>query len=576
VNLHDAIRYAYTLLPPPLAALPAKYHAPISLLLHSLSTGLLASRLAELLELDEYSTLSFLLGLTHDVHQKLVGDGLSTLKAAKIYVRARLDELGLSEYAGNIEDALEVDACGRGTPIRGLPEEVAGICHIADMAQGRMEGPALLYWLRENVGSLDGDLTVRFYSVMTPQPFARAYIMARLYQRHIAGKEHVALTSPWGLYVIAYRDELPEILEASWDELRIDPLIPYEDILGYEEERKGVDASLGSSKIRLAGDELKKGLWSTFARMFYRGVADPLSPVLPRDVEGLFVNIEFADVDFRELKPGESFRCGFCGLPHLAEQSLVTNMYGKISGAKVTTEKWNRFMPAHIRVKAWDSRGQRKAGIGMCPLCTLDAVAVRESGLTGRIDGFVSLSIPKPVPAALLGVLGGMLRARKRLRPLRMGEAGELQGILSGFTHEGLVVDYSTATVATAREVPEPKTENMFAKNRAGELRYLGVLLQLGLYPLKFLPGLDAGSPDRLLTTTVTFPALDFPVTGKKYSLLAPWAASLATAAGSLERSRGMAALRGEPLHAPLHLLSLDKGAYDRVSGMLREIGVRP
>ena len=565
----DPVEAVYSLVPPPLSSLPAKYHAPISLGLHSLSSGLVSQGLVRLAELDGYSDLALLLGLTHDVHQKLVHDGLATLRAAKRYLRDRLDALGLAEYWRYVDDALERDACGKGAPVPGLPRELGVACHIGDMAQGRLEGLSLLYWLREKVKEVSQDLTVRFYSVMIPQPFARAYAMLRIYRNHIASTDHIALASPWGLYVITYEDELPEVIEASWDELRIDPIIDYKEIV----ELEGNRSSAKINGVVVSRDEARNRLWSRFARMFYKREAlsdQPQYPSLPVEVEGLFINIRFTDLDFKPISPGESNICGLCGMPHRKSDSLPITMYGtkqsgKISGIRVTPEKWNRFLPAHLKVKTWDSRGPWKRGIGMCPLCTLDAVAVRQlfHGSRRAIDGFLSLSLAKPVPVWLLNVLGQALRERSSITT-GLPAAGPGEG-------EGLVLDYATATAATIN-VPKPTTENMFGYR---ELSHIGKLLSLGLYPLKFLPGLDTSAPDRLLTTTVTFQALDFPVTGKSRSALVPWVVKLVEVAGGLERSRGMEPLMDRPEHAPLHLLSLRKDAYDHVSTLLREVGVR-
>ena len=562
----DRIRVAYTTLPPPLASIPAKYHAPISLLLHSLSTGWIAAELARLAELEEEAELSFLLGFMHDIHQKLVADGLATLKTAKQYVRAKLEELGLDEYSKYVEQALEIDACGKERPIRGKPKELATICHIGDMAQGRFEAISLLYWLREKLKTIHPDLVARFYSVMLPQPFARSYAMIRIYQEYIEQKEHLALASPWGLFVITYEDELPEVIEASWDDLRIDPIIDYQEILAAE--RKGKSVKIGN--ISISGDEAKQRLWSRFARMFYttNSIVDdtPLYPVLPEEVKGLFINIEFTDIEFKSIPLGDTFTCGLCGLRHHEETTLVVNMYTKISGINVKTEKWNRFMPAHIKVKAWDSKGQWKNRIGMCPLCTLDAIGIRKTGFTrNRIDGFIILTIAKPVPVEVAKMAGRALRQRHSLGGYDTLWKASLQGI---------VLDYNTASIATADDVPEPTTENMFSKRgRPGELYALGELVLHGFYPLKYLPAFDSTIPDRLLVTVHTFPALDFPVTSKHYASLVPWVASLLRSAGALERNKGLPSLSVRPEFSPLYLLSHDKSLYDYVSDTLRKIG---
>ena len=557
----DRIKIAYTLLPPPLSAIPAKYHAPISLLLHSLSTGLIAEEIARLAEVEDLREKAFLLGVTHDIHQKLVEDGLASLKTAKNYIREKLDEFGYLDYQRYIDDALENDMCGKRNPVRGLPKELASICHIGDMAQGRLEGLALLYWLREQIKKLHPDLTARFYSVMIPQVFARSYIMRRIYQKHIADTEHLALASPWGLYVITYKDELPEVLEVSWDELRIDKeLIPYGEIKEVEDSKK----SATINKISISGDEAKNRLWSRFARMFYpvhllSGDA-PIYPILPAEISGLFVNVEFTDVEFKDVSREDIHTCALCGLPHLAEQSIVTNMFPKIAGASLTTEKWNRFMPAHIKVKAWDSRGQWKNKIGLCLLCTLEALSLRNSGFEGKLEGVLTVSISKPIPVGFLDYLGRVVVESDNINKpegLGRGEPGRL------------VLDYSSATISV-QNVPKPETESLF-RHRDNWGRYvdgvfvrIGKLVSWGIYPVKFLPSIDTSIVDRPVITPYNFPILDFPVTSKEYEYLLPWIGPLLATVGKIDRSEALQYLEFRPEHAPLVLLTLNKSKYKK------------
>ena len=564
-RVQEAVQIAYHFIPPPLSALPAKYHAPISLLLHSLSTALISHRLAEILEADHDEELAYLLGLTHDLHQKLVEDGLASLKKAKIYIKEKLDEIGKIDYYKYVEKALEADACGKEKPVRGMPRSLSTICHIADMAHGRIEAMELLYWLKEKVKSLDKQLTVRFYSVMIPQPFARTYIMNRIYTTRIQGEYRLTLSSPWGLYVITFEDELPEVLEVSWDDLRLQsPIEDYQTILKAEETGKPSHMK----SVKASGDELKNRLWSRFARMFYRPDLlgdEPLYPVLPPRISGLFTNISFTDVDFKEFHDGQH-TCGLCGLEHPAEYSLVTNMYGKIAGVKVTTEKWNRFMPANIKVKAWDSKGQWKNRIGLCPLCALDAIGVRRAGFARNLVGLISLSISKPTPIELLSVIA---------RNLAYSDSSKNKDPIPsmGNIEERVVTDLSTATLATANNVPEVKTENMFRPKSL--LARLGKLVSWGMYPLKFLPSLDTSIIDRPLVTPKNFPLIDFPVTSDRLGSLMPWIGPLLVVAGLKERNEALWALEMRPEHSPLALLILDKNEYDRVSEALARIGVR-
>jgi hypothetical protein len=581
------VEITYTMIPPPLSALPAKYHAPISLLLHSLSTGLISYNLVRLSGLDEYyEELAFLLGVTHDIHQKLVGDGLSTPRKAKKYVREKLDQLGILEYYDKITRALDLDMCGKENPIRGVPKEIATICHIADMAQGRIEGIELLYWLRNKVKQLDPELTVRYYSIMIPQSFARSYAVIRLYNKYIRGKDHVALASPWGLYIITYEDELPEILEAKWDDLRIGCDNETKDLViaSYEEivdaEREGKTTKLGGT-VKAVGSELRQGLWSRFARMFYcreRLSDQPIYPILDKSFEGLFVNIRFTDVKFEEIPREKAHICVLCGTPHYSDQSIPVTMYGtsqkgniKIAGVYVKAEKWNRFMPAHLKVKSFDPQGLWKHGYGICPLCVLDALGIRYVGYKGELLGFLSVSISKPVPLEILQFIGRVMRDTDRLKKPIVE--------ISSSKIEGVVLDYSSATVATT-DVPEPRIENLF---EGKILARIGKLLSWGIYPVKYLPSFSTDIIDKPVVTTRTFRILDFSVTSRETGNLMPWIAKLVEEISVFERSEALKLLDNPPSYAPLILLALQdsknrpigKSVYDQVVNLLSTVGLK-
>jgi len=584
-NITKMVEEAYRLIPPPLSAFPAKYSAPISLLVHSLSAGVIANELAWLTGLDE--EIAFYLALAHDIHQKLVNDGLTTMKSAKEYLRKKLDEAGKHDYYRYIEDAIEIDACGKHKEIRGLDKEVSLICHISDMAQGRFEGLELLYWLRARAKELDKDLTVRFYSVLIPQVVGRSYIIRRIYEKHIKGKDHVALASPWGLLVIGYEDDVPEVIEASWDDLRIEKgtePIEYKAILDSERkvrgskkdkesEEKTSDTSTTINKIRLSRDELREGLWSRFARMFYDKESlyvdgekkqrdSPMYPVFPEDVRGLFVNIEFTDVEFRNIGEENVRKCNLCGLPHLQEHSININMFGKIAGVEVTAEKWNRFMKTGFEVRG---KEQWRSGVGICPLCTVEAIAIRESKFTGAITGVLSVSISRPIPVSLLEYLGRILAESHSLE----------KPIVGGGSSERLVLDYSSATIGT-QEVAEPSTENLFKHDSSsGVFTRIGKLISWGIYPVKFLPSFDTSIVDRPVITPYNFRVIDFPVTDREYSSLLPWIGSLLEVLGGVERSEGLKYLDLKPEHASLALLTINKSIYDEVLRALSSVGVR-
>jgi len=536
----DRLEIASRLLPGPLGSLPAKYHAPVSLFVHSTSTGWLASELAYMLGLDH--GLAFLLGLAHDLHQKLVGAGLSTLRVAKEYIRERLEGAGLGGYARYIEDALELDACGKGNPVPGVDRGLSLVCHVADMLQGRLGWPELLYWLEKKLKELDRGLSVGYYSVSAPQPFARSYVMSRLYERHLEGRA-VAVASPWGLIAVGWG--LPGELDLDWGDLRLP---------GWD------SGAIGRSR-----DEERHGLWERFDCMF--GPKGCGRVQLPRGVEGLFVNIRLSGVEFRDAGGG-AYVCGLCGLKHSRDMTLVPTMWKKASGADAIAEKWNKFSPAHSTVKVWmGSRGLWGNRVGMCPLCALDAVGARAAGIR-RAAGFATVSFPKPVPVELLRRLARAAKAAVE------GRGIELSDSIAGERVEGIVIDYSSATISAPLDVEQLGLAELAEK---GYIAGLGRLVGLGLYPVKVSAAVDTSVPDRPAVLPFSAPLLDFPVTDQRYRQYIPFVAALLEALGGAGPSAVSEALSVPPWLAPLYLLSLqgEKWRYDEVAGKMASVGWR-
>ena len=562
------IRIAYELLSPPLASMPAKYHAPLSLLLHSLSTGYISAEIARLMDLlgeDIDSLKAFFIGFVHDFHQKLVKTGLTTYKKTYEYIEKKLTSLNIDrDVIRCVKDSIDNNTCESGKPPRGCHEKMGLVCKIADMTHSRMNPLELLAWLRENVKALHPDLTVRFYSVLIPQPFARAYISNHIYNKIADITDfHITLASPFGLYVITLEEELPEVLELSWNELRVDQSVYVRYSLIREmEEKKRVDASirreLGRRNIPSKDHELRLRVWSRFARMFYnldQLDEEPLFLILPEQSKNYFVNIELVDVEYR--KESTNFRCGLCGMEHYSDSTFPTTMYYKVSRADYKTEKWNRFLPSYDIVKTFPAQWRNK--IGLCPFCMLDAVAMRRFASTLDIEmreAFMTISISKPLPIYLLDFIGLFLNQVQD----RMSIENVLRTIPS---HENVIVDYFTATAITTANTPN-------LDNICDNLRIIATLIKHGLYPVKYLNGIDTTIPDRLFISPHIFKMLDFSVTR---SNLAPvWVSSLLDVLSSFDKSDIVKKLSYPPDLAPLLLFSINKKEYETVKNLLSEV----
>ena len=560
----SVISLVNALLPPPLSAIPAKFHTPLSLYVHSLSTGIISATLSSMIfEGDEeLEVLSGVLGVTHDIHQKLVKDGLSSPKTAKKYIRDALETVDLSDYYKYVERGIDSDACGKNNPILGVTKEVSTICHMGDMVQGRYTGLQLLYWLKSMIDSITNEIDVGLYSVMIPQPFARTKIMSEVYRKlteKIMDKKLV-LTSPWGLYVFTYSDVLPESVMVYWDELTFCEDITDDSVLKCDDEN---DKDKKDSK----NDKEKSKVCGLYVCKSKRGKYEKVKPVLDKSILGSFINVKLGGVDYKNITSDYHY-CGLTGTRHLKDQSLPLMYYKYMSNLNVKIEKWNRFLASNTVVR---HKGNYSSGVGIGPLCGLDATSTRgilNSDTT--VSGFVSLSISKPIPSTLLDSIHGFMNDMiVNYKSKSRGDFvySETRRKISGRINT--IVDKATATIFL------PLGQSITTKSLLGGLLYKTYhLLKYGFYPIKILPVLNNDIPDRILVTPQHFKIIDISPTSKRESKYIPWVISILKILPQLDKDDALDYLSLHPKFSPLLLLSVSGGRreYDHVFSLLSKI----
>lgn len=384
----DRIKTAYTLLPPPLAALPAKYWTPISLLIHSYSVATLFQELV-----DAYSRAydagdapapenAFIIGFIHDFGQKL---GLNSRKLDKIqeWVAKRLQNLGYTEHeARSLAKYVGTNpAETRSDP--SYPRWVWELLRLADRLQGSSNIGDLMASVNEAANRLERHYYLSFYNVASPHMFLRTAI-ARVLLKHVK-KESIgepgSLIVPIGTSngVIIMSDTPLGDAIFGWDEMRKiledEFLIPEAEAELFAKSAIYCESGSGEQPMGFKKKycdklgRLRLGTYHTLI-LYYgsRELAEELipntKPVLPTGFKDMLLGIRFNDVEF-----GDSpYTCPLCGIktPHGVHLSMISDLLGR----NVAKEKWSRrYPPVNLNILLRSPREYL-----VCPICLGDTI----------------------------------------------------------------------------------------------------------------------------------------------------------------------------------------------------------
>lgn len=222
------LQLAYTLLPPPLSALPAKYWTSISLWLHSYIVGRTFQEFtkiySEVKEVDAPDeSEAFLIGFLHDLGQKLKLRGKPSEERLVSWTKDTLRGLGYSKG--------EADELARylyTNPAEALCDplydrSIWRLLWLADRLQGIDNPLAIPQLLVEAKDDLGLRLNVILFNIAIPQPFLRTLLSRKVHEKlewiaQDEGKLLIPITTPYGLAVITEEPSLT--IEVNWDEIR--------------------------------------------------------------------------------------------------------------------------------------------------------------------------------------------------------------------------------------------------------------------------------------------------------------------------------------------------------------------
>ncbi len=429
------LKIAYTLLPPPLSALPAKYWTSISLLVHSYSVAVLFEELtqsyADAYELDDApdEKESFIIGFLHDLGQKL---GSKNLLKLEEWIQAKLEEIGydtreasfLSKYVRTNPAETRKDPT--------YPDWVWNLLWLSDRMQGT-NNPAELYSLvAEASQQLPDKLNILYADIGIPHTLIRTQITNALYNKlkKIESEENnviIPISLPSGLIILNNSNNLTDLLELDWENLVRETSLGLPDTLEDEleiysnccKDKDCIKKCTGKSKKnrppecdkmkRLTKRDCEKSLWPDSSKSAYEIVLiyygtryrrkNKELPILPHNVANQLKNITVKNLKFVDTKAVKKVvKCTICGM---ITPVAVTGDFLQFVNKNWKTEKWNRFVPP----KNLNQLMQNLSGFGVCPLC------IGESMLKARFDAFLTTIIKSPIPLSALDDLGKMLNS---------------------------------------------------------------------------------------------------------------------------------------------------------------------
>ena len=429
------LKIAYTLLPPPLSALPAKYWTSISLLVHSYSVAVLfeelTQSLADAYELDDApdEKEAFIIGFLHDLGQKL---GSKNLLKLEEWIQTKLGELGynpreasfLSKYVRTNPAETRKDPT--------YPDWVWNLLWLSDRIQGTNNPAELNSLVAEASQYLPEKLNILYADIGIPHTLIRTQITHAIHSllKRIESDENnviIPISLPTGLIILNNTSNLTNLLELDWNNLIQETNLGLPDTLEEELEtysrccknKDCVEKCTGKNKrnrppecnrmSRLNKRDCRTSLWPGSSKnnyeilLIYYGknyhrTNDSL-PILPKDITFRLKNIKIKNVRFvntSNLK--KPVICTICGI---LTPVAVPGSFLKFINKNWKTEKWNRFVPP----KNLNQLMQNLSGFGVCPLC------VGESMLRARFDAFLTTIIKTPIPLSALDDLGKMLNA---------------------------------------------------------------------------------------------------------------------------------------------------------------------
>ncbi|MCE4601383.1 MAG: hypothetical protein F7C38_07495 [Desulfurococcales archaeon] len=610
--ISERLKTAYTLLPPPLSALPAKYWTSISLLLHSYTVArafqefIQAYSIAGNIDAPEAKE-AFVIGFLHDMGQKIKLRDKPSEGKLIAWVKERLEAVGFTPgEADELSRYLYTNpAEGNRDPL--YDDKIWRLLWLADRLQG-IENPfdivPLLNKAKEDLGL---NLNVSLLNVMIPQQLFRTLISRLVHEKineiQAKGTFILPIATPFGLAVIT--DQLNLTVTIDWDDIRKgfdgSGIIPG----GLEENLKwnfecchNPECKQRCSK-RSKPEECKqhgftkrdceKGLYRNKKRssyeiaLMYFGYKNRVKGtiVLPEQVKGMFNGVVVNGVSYQK----GAVKCPVCGVETPAG---VTGDFLQFFSSNATTEQWTRSLfPGSVNRLMQDVKPY-----AVDPLCLGEAIIRGQA----QYQYLISLTVRALTPIQVLEEVGKLLYVLK----FNLGT-----GIPGSTTVEGLIYSDYDIFEKKLKEIGESldvaETPNYFydafsstiiipyrnkMKQHQDEwLRDIvtaGVLSAWGFYPITVSETVPSTPSETLLTYYKgRRPLYDYQPRDKKLGAYTPYVATAMLALSELNYRKNkkenlpalLEILDYPPEYAPLLVQYASPGLYSTLEFLRNRLG---
>ena len=424
--MHDTrLNIAYTLLPPPLAALPAKYWTSISLLIHSYTVGRTFEELikaysglkdAEVPDYDE----AFLIGFLHDFGQKLKLNGRQSERKLIKWVEERLMDLGYTKGEADEYSRYLYTNPAETTTDPLYDKRIWKLLWLSDRLQGIDNPFDIIPLLNEVKENLRLNLNIILINVMIPQQLFRTLISNIIHNNINNIREEGAfilpVSTPFGLAVITDMKDLT--ISINWDDIRKgfdgSGILPerIEENLKWNLEcchnsscKQECSKKSKPEPCKQHGftkRDCEKGLYQNKKRssyeiaLIYFGYKNKVKGtiVLPEPVKGMFTNITMNSVSYWK----GTAKCPICGIE---TPTGVTGDFIQFFAGNVKTEQWIRSLyPGSVNRLMQDVKPY-----AVDPLCLGEAIIRGQA----QYQYLISLTVRALTPIQVLEEVGKLL-----------------------------------------------------------------------------------------------------------------------------------------------------------------------
>jgi len=529
-------------LPPPLSALPAKRWTSISILLHSYTVA----RTFETL-VDAYSVRrenlptpdeAFMIGLLHDLGQKLHIRGRPSDEKITKWIRERLEVVGLSRdeinYYVKYLNTNPAETASDPT----YSKEVWALLKLADRLQGIGNPLEVAELVSEVSREFSLGLTAKLISMMLPQPFLRTLFSRILYDElvNLANNTSniiVPISTPLGAVILTDNPNIK--IKINWSTVAKKNLAPdpykletfdkcCEDVVRLKKStRKKNEEEEKEEKKKKKEDEKCKGLKNRdctatiypsqkvsaykITLAYYSDREVGLKVYLPSAVKDMLQGVELEGVEYRD---GDKV-CPLCGLKTPVGTAID---FLKTFSIKLTPEQWSRrYYPGNVNEIASPSTSLGKYAID--PLCLGDTL-IR----VGLKDVLIALKFKAAMPTHVLQDVGALAYnlvyalgtstsiprwfrgsgSQRSVLSLLNYESEEFESVLDevGSMASNSVIHYdmfSSNVFIPYRDELDSKQEEWVR-----DIVTVGVLVSWGLYPVAISDAISFGPDEKLFT----------------------------------------------------------------------------